>query len=241
MKKITLLLACLLVGGAAFAQVNVDMANAIQIGALPYTDVDANIPNGTQEEGQAGCNFNVPSLDYKFEVVTGGTVTATLSNPVGVSDPVFYFATTLDETDPTGLTVTDNLGGIGAGCFDNDAGLDGTRTAIFNDGDIVFMLVANEAISNIDVSGDAVLATLSTADNNLEGVSVYPNPVKDVLNVTVPVGAEVTSAKLFDVLGRDTGVVMVNGAINTSGLSNGIYMFTLETTEGNYTTKIVKQ
>ena len=34
---------------------------------------------------------------------------------------------------------------------------------------------------------------------------------------------------------------MVNGAINTSGLSNGIYMFTLETTEGNYTTKIVKQ
>ena len=103
------------------------------------------------------------------------------------------------------------------------------------------MLVANEAISNIDVSGDAVLATLSTADNNLEGVSVYPNPVKDVLNVTVPVGAEVTSAKLFDVLGRDTGVVMVNGAINTSGLSNGIYMFTLETTEGNYTTKIVKQ
>ena len=90
MKKITLLLACLLVGGAAFAQVNVDMANAIQIGALPYSDVDVNVPNGTQEEGQVGCNFNVPSVDYKFEVVTGGTVTATLSNPVGVSDPNFF-------------------------------------------------------------------------------------------------------------------------------------------------------
>ncbi|NQX76586.1 T9SS type A sorting domain-containing protein [Gilvibacter sp.] len=241
MKKITLLLACLLVGGAAFAQVNVDMANAIQVQTLPFNDPDVNVPNGAQEEGQVGCNFNVPSVDYKFEVVTGGTVTVSIDTPAGLSEPVLYYATTIDETDPTGLTVTDNLGGVGAGCFDNDAGPDGVRTTVVNDGDIMFVFVANEGISGVSFSGDAVLATLSTADNNLEGVSVYPNPVKDVLNVTVPVGAEVTSAKLFDVLGRDTGVVMVNGAINTSGLSNGIYMFTLETTEGNYTTKIVKQ
>ncbi len=241
MKKITFLLASILVAGVGFAQVNVDMANATQIQVLPYAEADINPPAGTQEEGSAGCNFNVPSLDYKFEVVTGGTVVADLSNPVGVSDPVFYFATTIDETDPTGLTVTDNLGGIGAGCFDNDGGLDGTRTAIFNDGDIVFMLVANEAITNLDVSGTAVLATLSVEDNNLQGVSVYPNPVKDILNVTIPVGAEVTNAKLFDVLGRDTGLTMSNGTINTAGLSNGIYMFSLETSEGNFTTKIVKQ
>ena len=241
MKKITLLLACLMVAGVGFAQVNVDMANAIQVGSLPFTDPDVNVPNGSQEEGQAGCNFNVPSVDYKFEVATGGTVTTTIETPAGLSEPVLYYATTIDETDPTGLTVTDNLGGVGTGCFDNDAGPDGVRTTVVAAGDIMFVFIANEGISSITFSGDAELVALSTADNNLEGVSVYPNPVSDVLNVTVPVGAEVTNAKLFDVLGRDTGVVMVNGTINTSGLSNGIYMFSLETSEGNYTTKIVKQ
>ncbi|MEP2993150.1 MAG: hypothetical protein ABJO83_11355, partial [Gilvibacter sp.] len=108
MKKITLLIACLLVSVAGFAQVNVDLANAIQVEALPFTDPAVNVPNGTQEEGSVGCNFNVPSVDYKFEVVTGGSVTVTLSTPAGLSEPVLYYATTIDETDPTGLTVTDN-------------------------------------------------------------------------------------------------------------------------------------
>ncbi|MEP2991306.1 MAG: T9SS type A sorting domain-containing protein, partial [Gilvibacter sp.] len=62
-----------------------------------------------------------------------------------------------------------------------------------------------------------------------------------VLNVTVPVGADVNKAALYDVLGRDTGLTMSNGTINTAGLSKGIYMFVLETTEGNFTTKVVKQ
>ncbi|MEP2936959.1 MAG: T9SS type A sorting domain-containing protein [Gilvibacter sp.] len=241
MKKITLLIACLLVSVAGFAQVNVDLANAIQVEALPFTDPAVNVPNGTQEEGSVGCNFNVPSVDYKFEVVTGGSVTVTLSTPAGLSEPVLYYATTIDETDPTGLTVTDNLGAVGAGCFDNDAGADGVRTSVVNDGDIMFVFVANEGVTDVVFSGDAVLATLGVEDNNLAGVSVYPNPVNDVLNVTVPVGADVNKAALYDVLGRDTGLTMSNGTINTAGLSKGIYMFVLETTEGNFTTKVVKQ
>lgn len=83
--------------------------------------------------------------------------------------------------------------------------------------------------------------TLGVDDNNLQGVSVFPNPVKDVLNVTLPQGADVTSAQVFDILGRDTGLKMVNGAINTAGLSNGVYVFVLNTTEGNFSTRIVKQ
>jgi len=241
MKKITLLFACLLVSFAGFAQVNVDLANAIQVQILPFNDPAVNVPNGTQEEGSIGCNFNVPSVDYKFEVVTGGTVTVTVATPAGLSEPVLYYATSIDETDPTALTVTDNIGGVGAGCFDNDAGADGMRTTVVNDGDIMFVLVANVGVTDIDFTGTAVLATLSVADNNLAGVSVYPNPVNEVLNVTVPVGADVVNAKLYDVLGRDTGLTMANGTINTTGLSNGIYMFVLETTEGNFTTKVVKQ
>jgi hypothetical protein len=241
MKKITLVLTFFLFYQFGFAQVNIDLANAIQVESLPYTDAAVNVPNGTQEEGSTGCNFNVPSVDYKFEVLMGGTVTVTIVTPAGLSEPVLYYATTIGETLPTALTVTDNLGGVGAGCFDNDAGPDGTRTTVVSDGEILFVFIANAGVSDITFTGTAQLATLSVEDNNLAGISIYPNPVNDVLNVKLPPGAEVTDMRLFDVLGRDTGLSMVNNTINTTSLSKGIYIFSLETIDGSYTSKIVKE
>lgn len=242
MKKITLIFACLLVSFASFAQVNIDLANAIQVVSLPYTDPAVNVPNGALEDGSVNCNFNVVSVDYKFEVVTGGTVTVTLGTPAGLSEPVLYYATTLSETNPTALTVTDNLGGVGASCFDNDAGADGVRTSVVNDGDIIFVLVANAGITDITFSGTAVLnSTLNVDDNSISKLNIYPNPVNDLLHITIPDSIEVTNLKLYDLLGRDTGLSIHNNTLNTNELSKGIYVLIIETEQGRRSIQVIKK
>ncbi|MCF6350762.1 MAG: T9SS type A sorting domain-containing protein [Flavobacteriaceae bacterium] len=81
----------------------------------------------------------------------------------------------------------------------------------------------------------------SIEDNNLVGVSVYPSPISDVLNITMPANSTIIKASIFDLLGRDTGINITNDTMNTSKLAPGIYMFLLETNQGKFTTKIVKK
>ncbi len=81
---------------------------------------------------------------------------------------------------------------------------------------------------------------LGVGSNLLSQVSVYPNPTSDVLNIKVPASVEVTGAVLYDVLGKNTGVSIVNGTMNTGSLAKGVYILSLKTTAGTLTQKIVK-
>ena len=82
---------------------------------------------------------------------------------------------------------------------------------------------------------------LSVGDNIADVASVYPNPTNDVLNVNIPSNIEIESATLVDVLGRDTGLTLSNGTINTSNLANGVYVLNVVTSAGTLVEKIVKQ
>lgn len=89
-----------------------------------------------------------------------------------------------------------------------------------------------------NVLGDEVLGV---NDNLLSQISVYPNPARDVLNVNIPASVEVNTAVLYDVLGKNTGVRLMNGTMNTSNLARGIYMLNVNTSAGTFTQKVVKQ
>lgn len=82
---------------------------------------------------------------------------------------------------------------------------------------------------------------LSVNDNVLGNVAVYPNPTSDVFNIDLPAGVEVTSSSLVDVMGRTTGVTYVNGQMDVSALAKGIYFMNIETNQGSFTQKVVKQ
>ena len=82
---------------------------------------------------------------------------------------------------------------------------------------------------------------LGVGDNIEELVSVYPNPAANVLNVDVPSNVEVLGANLYDVLGKDTGVSLDNGSMNTSSLSRGVYILNVTTSAGTLTKKVVKE
>ncbi|MBZ0328147.1 MAG: T9SS type A sorting domain-containing protein [Altibacter sp.] len=90
----------------------------------------------------------------------------------------------------------------------------------------------------MNIVGDEVLGV---GDNALSKIAVYPNPASDVLNVSVPASLEVKGAILYDVLGKNTGIQLVNGTMNTSSLARGIYMLNVNTSAGTFTKKVVKQ
>tara|TARA_R110000850_G_scaffold203228_1_gene329438 strand:- start:47219 stop:48136 length:918 start_codon:yes stop_codon:yes gene_type:complete len=82
---------------------------------------------------------------------------------------------------------------------------------------------------------------LSVNETLASQVSVYPNPATDVINIKTPSNIQVTGAILYDLLGKNTGVVFANGQVDVSALSRGVYMLTVETNEGSLTQKIVKR
>lgn len=79
--------------------------------------------------------------------------------------------------------------------------------------------------------------TISTNINELENiaVSVYPNPVKDVLNFKLDINS--FDVKIIDVTGK---VVMTTSSLNntltisTSNMNNGMYFYSITDRKGNF-------
>jgi hypothetical protein len=83
-------------------------------------------------------------------------------------------------------------------------------------------------------------ASLGVNDNISELVSVYPNPAIDVLNVDMPATITVKTSSLYNLLGQDTGVELVNGSMNISVLATGVYILNMETSAGTLNQKVFK-
>jgi hypothetical protein len=83
-------------------------------------------------------------------------------------------------------------------------------------------------------------ATLSNASLLADAVSVYPNPVRDMLNVQTPAAAQLS---IVDITGKCMQEVSSAGfsAIDLSGLSRGIYFLRITTADATKTEKIVRE
>jgi hypothetical protein len=77
-------------------------------------------------------------------------------------------------------------------------------------------------------------------DNNF---AVYPNPAKEMVNVTPSDNASIFSTKVFDISGSrmntSNSIVDNKALINTSNLSSGIYFIEVATDKGTATKKII--
>ena len=85
-------------------------------------------------------------------------------------------------------------------------------------------------------------ATLSTSKISISDVSIYPNPAKDILNISA--GEKIDSATIFDLTGR---IVKISNPykevfnFNISDLSNGVYLVKLNAGDKESTIKFIKQ
>jgi len=85
-----------------------------------------------------------------------------------------------------------------------------------------------------------ITCTLGVDDALEDLVSVYPNPVTEMLFIDIPTNVELTNLRLYDITGKDTGLKINENSINTSCLERGIYLLTIETLNGSLNKKIMK-
>lgn len=110
---------------------------------------------------------------------------------------------------------------------------------------------ANTAASTVKFDDYTVRATpvvnlLSVdkvvADNKL---AVYPNPAKNLINISNSENILLTNANITDLNGRTVKTVQLNGVttaqINISDLASGVYMMNINSDQGSVTKKIVKE
>ncbi len=103
-------------------------------------------------------------------------------------------------------------------------------------------------ITFIDEGADLVILYSNTLllnankETDLNDFFVHPNPVKDILRIENNSNSEVTSIKIYDLLGRLVLSVKEDfNQIDVSYLKSGVLLITIETEEGAVTKKIIKQ
>ncbi len=85
--------------------------------------------------------------------------------------------------------------------------------------------------------------SLSTEDNALNLVSVYPNPVKDIINIDT--NLKIDNVSIFNQLGQNVMQLkrgdIINNEINLSTLSNGLYFMNISAEDKLQSIKIIKE
>lgn len=114
---------------------------------------------------------------------------------------------------------------------------------------VVLADLGNPAATAPDVAVDMPFridytVTLGVNQNELAGkVSVYPNPVDNIVNIDAPADILFQGAEIFDITGRMVKSISGSGIqnINVSELSVGNYVLKLKSDAGTVTKKFIKE
>ncbi|MCL7754584.1 T9SS type A sorting domain-containing protein [Polaribacter sp. Z022] len=100
-------------------------------------------------------------------------------------------------------------------------------------------LVAGDIVYFDQMTATITAATANLESNILQGVSVYPNPANDILNIKSPINSEIS---LFNILGAKVKSAKNNSDIlqlSVSDLPRGVYMLKIFSENKSKTTKVV--
>lgn len=93
-------------------------------------------------------------------------------------------------------------------------------------------------IDNIKINNE----NLSVNAVKSQKLTIYPNPVKEVLNVKIPEGEKIRSLEIYNVLGQKVAQFTDQREISLHTLKSGIYVLKVLTDKGSlYNTKIIKE
>ena len=90
---------------------------------------------------------------------------------------------------------------------------------------------------------NVIITSVLSVDSFLtSNFNIYPNPVFDVLKIDNPNNLKINKIVISDINGRTIQQNDSNfEALDLTKLNQGVYLLTLQTVNGNFTTKIVKQ
>jgi hypothetical protein len=128
----------------------------------------------------------------------------------------------------------------------DDSSLDGNFSLIsltgMNPGDTLFVNVweyGNDTMGTFKISAyDASLTNLSLSSSNF---TFYPNPVKDVLNISN--SENISKVQVINLLGQEMIVKSINnnGQVDMSRLTTGTYLVKITSDKLVKTIKVIKE
>lgn len=93
---------------------------------------------------------------------------------------------------------------------------------------------------NKDIISRNSTATLSTDVFNPEtAINIFPNPVSDIVTIEIPSSTILQKVSLYNTIGQKSFEANQN-SINISSLSKGVYVIELQTSEGIFHKKLIK-
>ena len=219
--------ASFVISSGSFGVQSVDETADIDVTVNIYTSTDVNFPASYATATLAGTQtVNVP-MTTAVPSVMNFALDTPANIPAGTMAVIVEVKTAADVSFFIGGTASDT----------SDSWL---KSVACNVADYVTAASIDfpDAHFYIAVTADAVT---SVNDNLASDINIFPNPISDKLNVSIANSIEVNSAILFDILGKNTGIKLENGVMNTANLSAGIYLLKIETESGELTQKIIKK
>ena len=87
--------------------------------------------------------------------------------------------------------------------------------------------------------------TSGNEDISLESINIYPNPVSDHLIIDqIDMGNKLVKGNLYDITGQDLKEFRINDdqtILNLNNLESGIYILKIQTEQGEFIEKIIKE
>lgn len=122
--------------------------------------------------------------------------------------------------------------------YDTGEGVIGEALAMGSDSMEWFQLINLEQLYELT----AECSVLNTETFDKAALNVYPNPAHDVLNITLPQGAEIAKTEIYTMTGQKVQeTISGNQNINIAGLAAGVYIIKAQTADNSaYNGKFVK-
>jgi hypothetical protein len=209
-----------------------DVTSAFAWGDAPYPRKSLN-----------GFSFQPDDNDphtIHLDLTNGGTNVGGLSGGTYSCTKPFDCPTTsynIDITKIKTVIFTVNFGN--ADIFVSEG--DGDHTLdTFIPGGTITAYTGGYIIDDFKIGDFIVTSTQGSVDNNK--LSIYPNPAKDILNVTYEAanGADITLTDMIGnkVLSTSASAGNTQVSLNTSGLQNGVYILNISTENGKTSRKV---
>jgi hypothetical protein len=184
-----------------------------------------------------GTNVAMPTID-------GYLVTETLGSPAALPAPSAGTNTNMYTFTVNGSPTMGTMY-----ILENNSALANTVTPLksFMQADMIDNGMA-EFVNAVDPNAAAVsapssfnLATLSIEEENeLSGLSLYPNPASDIVKISLPNGIQDIQIEVFDNAGKQIAMQLSpENTIDVSNIASGLYLITITSNDIKTTKKLI--
>lgn len=206
---------------------------SFSLGSALLYPVDVDIYSSTGGVTLSNLTYEGGDTVLITPAMVGQVVEVSLTTPITVTTPemvVVVYAPDGSETATTFYIGANSNGQTGSSyILANDCGISSlvTYTSInFPNVNLVLFPSGNPTLSANDF-------------DTAKSISVYPNPVKDVLNISIPQGETIKEIIVYSVLGKEV-IHSRESLLDVKSLESGVYFVQITTDSRSITEKIVK-